>query len=85
MWGSQSSSMYKRTPSRDYSPMVDVEDNSRLLLDDDDVSKETETTTTNPPWICSLPHVLVATLSSFLFGYHLGFVIILILLLQCYY
>lgn len=39
-----------------------------------DVNKETETT--NPPWICSLPHVLVATISSFLFGYHLGFVII---------
>lgn len=82
MWGSQSSSMYKRTSSRDYSPAVDVEDNnnSRLLLvdDDDDVSKETETT--NPPWICSLPHVLVATLSSFLFGYHLGFVIIILIL-----
>lgn len=82
MWGSQSSSMYKRTSSRDYSPALDVEDNndSRLLLvdDDDDVSKETETT--NPPWICSLPHVLVATLSSFLFGYHLGFVIIILIL-----
>lgn len=28
----------------------------------------------NPSWKRPLPHVLVATLSSFLFGYHLGFV-----------
>lgn len=28
----------------------------------------------NPPWRRSLPHVLVATLSSFLAGYHLGYV-----------
>lgn len=28
----------------------------------------------NPPWIRSLPHVIVAALSSFLFGYHLGVV-----------
>lgn len=26
----------------------------------------------NPPWSRSLPHVLVAIISSFLFGYHLG-------------
>lgn len=30
--------------------------------------------TTNPSWRLSLPHVLVATISSFLFGYHVGFV-----------
>uniref|UniRef100_A0A1J3IKH2 Putative plastidic glucose transporter 2 n=1 Tax=Noccaea caerulescens TaxID=107243 RepID=A0A1J3IKH2_NOCCA len=74
MWGLQreaSSSMYKRTTSsRDYSPVVDVEENSGLLLNE--VNKEMETT--NPPWMCSLPHVLVATISSFLFGYHLGVV-----------
>ncbi|CAH2065871.1 unnamed protein product [Thlaspi arvense] len=73
MWGLQretSSSMYKRTSSRDSSPMVDVEENSGLL--EDDMNKETETT--NPPWMSSLPHVLVATISSFLFGYHLGVV-----------
>ncbi|XP_019052931.1 PREDICTED: probable plastidic glucose transporter 2 isoform X2 [Nelumbo nucifera] len=29
---------------------------------------------TNPSWRLSLPHVLVATISSFLFGYHLGVV-----------
>ncbi|KAJ0639429.1 putative major facilitator, sugar transporter, major facilitator superfamily [Helianthus annuus] len=27
----------------------------------------------NPPWIRSLPHVIVAAISSFLFGYHLGY------------
>lgn len=29
---------------------------------------------TNPTWKLSFPHVLVATITSFLFGYHLGFV-----------
>ena len=28
-----------------------------------------------PSWKRSLPHVIVATLASFLFGYHLGFVL----------
>lgn len=28
----------------------------------------------NPSWKLSFPHVLVATISSFLFGYHLGLV-----------
>ncbi|XP_010691357.2 probable plastidic glucose transporter 3 [Beta vulgaris subsp. vulgaris] len=28
----------------------------------------------NPPWRKSLPHILVATIASFLFGYHLGVV-----------
>lgn len=40
---------------------------------ENEVNMETEAS--NPPWKCSLPHVLVATISSFLFGYHLGFVI----------
>ena len=31
--------------------------------------------TSNPSWKLSLPHVLVGTISSFLFGYHLGFVL----------
>lgn len=30
--------------------------------------------TTNPSMWLSFPHVVVGTLSSFLFGYHLGFV-----------
>ncbi|XP_010656302.1 probable plastidic glucose transporter 2 isoform X2 [Vitis vinifera] len=29
---------------------------------------------TNPSWKLSLPHIIVATISSFLFGYHLGVV-----------
>ncbi|KFK41131.1 hypothetical protein AALP_AA2G090100 [Arabis alpina] len=73
MWGLQretSSSMYKRSSSRDYTPVIDAEDTSGLLPND--VNKAMETT--NPPWLCSLPHVLVATISSFLFGYHLGVV-----------
>lgn len=31
----------------------------------------------NPSWRLSFPHVLVATISSFLFGYHLGLVLTL--------
>ncbi|KAG4197460.1 hypothetical protein ERO13_A05G024400v2 [Gossypium hirsutum] len=30
--------------------------------------------TTNPSWLLSFPHVVVATISSLLFGYHLGVV-----------
>ncbi|KZV27470.1 putative plastidic glucose transporter 2-like [Dorcoceras hygrometricum] len=33
-----------------------------------------EKETTKPPWKLSFPHVLVATIVSFLFGYHLGVV-----------
>ncbi|GAY51138.1 hypothetical protein CUMW_132020, partial [Citrus unshiu] len=60
--------MYKRASSKDV---------------DDEYGKE-ETTIRmpnglgkdigNPPWSRSLPHVLVAIISSFLFGYHLGVV-----------
>ncbi|KAG5009321.1 hypothetical protein JHK87_017836 [Glycine soja] len=62
------SSMYKRTPSRDNSNMEDVEENSDLL----DIGLDKGTS--NPSLMLSLPHVLVATISSFLFGYHLGVV-----------
>lgn len=70
MWGSMrdSSSIYKRVPSRDYPNMMDVEDNRDLLQSG--MGQET----TNPSWKPSLPHVLVATIVSFLFGYHLGVV-----------
>ncbi|KAF2304844.1 hypothetical protein GH714_039153 [Hevea brasiliensis] len=60
--------MYKRLSSRDYANIVDVEDNSAL------VQKDQHPEATNPPWRLSFPHVLVATISSFLFGYHLGVV-----------
>ncbi|XP_071723691.1 probable plastidic glucose transporter 2 [Rutidosis leptorrhynchoides] len=60
--------MYKRMPSRDASSPVDLEDDLDLLQND--MVQELST----PPAIHSLPHVLVATLVSFLFGYHLGVV-----------
>ncbi|XP_074269030.1 putative plastidic glucose transporter 2 [Silene latifolia] len=59
---------YKRTSSRDYEKMIHVDVNPDILQDD------TWQESTTPPWKRSLPHVLVATLSSFLFGYHLGVV-----------
>ncbi|CAM8925869.1 unnamed protein product [Rhodiola kirilowii] len=69
MWGYRpASSMYKRMSSRDYANTIDV-DESAVLLQNGMVE-----TTTNPPWKLSLPHVLVASISSFLFGYHLGVV-----------
>lgn len=71
MWGHhrENSIMYKRTPSKDNPNMEeDVEENLDLL--DNFIDKET----TNPSWKLSLPHVLVATITSFLFGYHLGVV-----------
>ncbi|KAK4601921.1 hypothetical protein RGQ29_011143 [Quercus rubra] len=70
MWGRQreASSMYKRLPSRDCTNTVDLEENSDLLQNV--MSPETS----SPSWRLSLPHVLVATISSFLFGYHTGVV-----------
>lgn len=62
------SSMYKRLPSRDNANMADMEENSALLQNS--MSLETS----NPSWRLSLPHVLVATVTSFLFGYHMGVV-----------
>ncbi|KAL5708450.1 hypothetical protein ACHQM5_019242 [Ranunculus cassubicifolius] len=60
--------MYKRMPSRDYPNFSDVEDNSEYMQD---VMMQDMP---NPDWKLSFPHVLVATISSFLFGYHLGVV-----------
>ncbi|KAL0337397.1 UNVERIFIED_CONTAM: putative plastidic glucose transporter 2 [Sesamum calycinum] len=63
------SSMHKRTMiSRDYNYSTDVEDSSELI------KRISEQETASPPWKLSLPHVLVATIVSFLFGYHLGVV-----------
>lgn len=56
----------KRMP-RDYDNTVDKE-NSALLQNS--MGQESM----NPSWKLSLPHVLVATTASFLFGYHLGVV-----------
>ncbi|XVF86644.1 hypothetical protein PTKIN_Ptkin18bG0058900 [Pterospermum kingtungense] len=60
-------SMYKRG-IRDYIHANDKEQDSVRFLNG--VSKDIG----NPSWKRSLRHVLVATLSSFLFGYHLGVV-----------
>ncbi|GMY36046.1 probable plastidic glucose transporter 2 [Fagus crenata] len=70
MWGRprEASSMYKRLPSRDCTSVVDMEEDSALLQNG--MSPETS----NPSWRLSLPHVLVAIISSFLFGYHIGVV-----------
>ncbi|KAM3712356.1 hypothetical protein ACB094_01G175400 [Castanea mollissima] len=70
MWGHQreASSMYKRLPSRDCTNTVDLEENSDLLQNV--MSLENSC----PSWRLSFPHVLVATISSFLFGYHTGVV-----------
>ncbi|GFY96363.1 major facilitator superfamily protein [Actinidia rufa] len=67
MWV-RSSSMYKRMPSRDYGNSVDIEENSAFLQNGMDQEN------TNPSWKLSAPHILVATLVSFLFGYHMGVV-----------
>ncbi|KAG8656939.1 hypothetical protein MANES_03G023200v8 [Manihot esculenta] len=70
MWGREreANSMYKRLLPRDHTNIVDVEDNSALVQNDQDPDAA------NPSWRLSFPHVLVATISSFLFGYHLGVV-----------
>lgn len=55
-------STYKRVPSKE---AIDI-----LVKQD----YPDYPTTGNPSWKLSLPHILVATISSFLFGYHLGVV-----------
>jgi sugar porter (SP) family MFS transporter len=60
--------MYKRMSSRDNIKSIDLETNSALL------QNGTGQETMNPSWKLSLPHVFVATIVSFLFGYHLGVV-----------
>ncbi|XP_038895248.1 probable plastidic glucose transporter 3 isoform X2 [Benincasa hispida] len=55
------SSMYKRAASKDHINAYGKQENSVRY-------------TGYPSWRRSLPHVVVATLASFLFGYHLGVV-----------
>ncbi|KAK4479610.1 hypothetical protein RD792_015136 [Penstemon davidsonii] len=61
-------SMYKRGSSKDHLNGYDREKNLGWLHNG--VSKDIG----NPSWKRPLPHILVATLSSFLYGYHLGVV-----------
>lgn len=66
------SAVYKRLMSKELLDTFDRDDEesaARLLN-----SLTIEDETSNPSWRPSLPHVCVATLSSFLFGYHLGVV-----------
>ncbi|KAL1823881.1 hypothetical protein ACET3Z_010659 [Daucus carota] len=63
-----SPSMYKRTMSRDNANEADLEESSVPLQNG--VGQDI----TNPSWKRSLPHVLLATIVPFLFGYHLGVV-----------
>ncbi|XP_050380977.1 probable plastidic glucose transporter 3 [Argentina anserina] len=59
-------SAYKRVTSKDYFNAYDREEDTERLLSGKDLG--------NPSWRRSLPHMLVAAVSSFLFGYHLGVV-----------
>lgn len=63
-----SSSTYKRMSSREY--IVDVLREEDPALFQNGMGQEMK----NPSWRLSFPHVLVATISSFLFGYHIGVV-----------
>ncbi|XP_026447753.1 probable plastidic glucose transporter 2 [Papaver somniferum] len=76
MWGlpniREASSMYKRMPSREREHAIVADNAGNLDMEYLENGKVQETT--NPSWRLSLPHVLVATISSFLFGYHLGVV-----------
>ncbi|KAI4379411.1 hypothetical protein MLD38_005713 [Melastoma candidum] len=70
MWTHQREalSIHKRVSPREEPSVMDLEEDSALL------QNNTDQQASNPPWTYSLPHVLVATISSFLFGYHLGVV-----------
>ncbi|XP_058109566.1 probable plastidic glucose transporter 2 isoform X2 [Magnolia sinica] len=69
MWGRpilrDSSSMHKRLSSREGMDLLDREERSQNGMGQEG---------THPSWRLSLPHVCVATISSFLFGYHIGVV-----------
>ncbi|CAH9102896.1 unnamed protein product [Cuscuta epithymum] len=68
-----SSSMYKRMTSRDYMEADDVEVDKHDGLGFIENGDEQEEMST-PSWKRSCPHVLVAIIVSFLFGYHIGVV-----------
>lgn len=66
----EASSMYKRVSSRDDGNATDMDLEETLAMPQNGTGEEMP----NPPWRLSLPHVLAATISSFLFGYNLGVV-----------
>ncbi|GMP59817.1 hypothetical protein CsSME_00022945 [Camellia sinensis var. sinensis] len=53
---------------------IRLRDSSKRMPRDYDNTNSMGQETMNPSWKLSLPHVLVATTASFLFGYHLGVV-----------
>ncbi|KAG1335074.1 putative plastidic glucose transporter 3 [Cocos nucifera] len=63
------SSVHKRMQSRELAGATDRDDESPVRL-----SNSTGQENGSPSWKNSLPHVCVATISSFLFGYHLSVV-----------
>ncbi|XP_010915854.1 probable plastidic glucose transporter 2 [Elaeis guineensis] len=63
------SSVHKRMQSRELVGAMDRDDESPVRL-----SNSTGQENGSPSWKNSLPHVCVATISSFLFGYHLSVV-----------
>lgn len=63
------SSVHKRMQSRELAGDMDRDDESPVRL-----SNSTGQENGSPSWKSSLPHVCVATISSFLFGYHLSVV-----------
>lgn len=62
--------VHKRAPSKENLNGYDYDREALLGLSQSGLPKDIS----NPSWKRSLPHVLVATISSFLFGYHLGVV-----------
>ncbi|KAJ6794126.1 putative plastidic glucose transporter 2 [Iris pallida] len=71
---SPNSFVHKRMSPRDLLPVTavgDDDDSSVRLLNG---TEEEAGANGSPSWKLSLPHVLVATISPFLFGYHLGVV-----------
>ncbi|XP_068652189.1 probable plastidic glucose transporter 2 [Aristolochia californica] len=62
----ESSSIFTRMAPEDYKKLLDKDHSGR--------SQSMGVEGLNPSWTHSLPHVCVATISSFLFGYHVGVV-----------
>ncbi|XP_072960037.1 probable plastidic glucose transporter 2 isoform X1 [Typha angustifolia] len=69
------SSVYKRMPSKELTDVLDRGEESPdwflvSVKSMNSIGQDNE----NPSWKLSLPHVCVATITSFLFGYHIGVV-----------
>ncbi|XP_074343665.1 putative plastidic glucose transporter 2 isoform X1 [Apium graveolens] len=67
-------SAYKRVASRDHLSAIDREQDLENFGNSQNFAGANLGKLGNPSWKHSLPHVLVATISSLLFGYHIGVV-----------